>query len=141
MLIQKKTYKQIVDEYPALAEYNYHSPRHMYGRPVEYYQQLQDYNLAGEWEKIKVPVRIMRGTNDWIMSSFDNKMIVDVLERNGHQDHLLYEYPGLDHWNTIHKTPQDSYEGKEGVWEDNISIQIVNWAREMVGLKPIPVPN
>ncbi|MEL6916903.1 MAG: PDZ domain-containing protein [Bacteroidota bacterium] len=141
MHIQKKTYEQIVNEYPALAEFNYHAPRHMYGRPVEYYQQLQDYNLAGAWEKIKVPVRIMRGTNDWIMSSSDNQMIIDVLERNGHQDHLLYEYPGLDHWNTIHKTPKDSYEGKEGVWEDNISMQIINWAREMVGLKTKPVPN
>ncbi|MGB5817850.1 MAG: PDZ domain-containing protein [Saonia sp.] len=136
MLIQKKTYRQVINEYPALAEYNYHSPEHMYGRPVSYYHQLQDFDLAGEWEKIKIPVRIMRGTNDWIMSSFDNKIILDVLKRNGHQDHVLFEYPGLDHWNTIHNTAKDSFEGKDGRWEDNISMQIVNWAREMVGLDP-----
>jgi len=134
MLIRKKTYQEVVDEYPALGKYNYHSAQHMYGRPVEYYQQLQDFNLAGEWEKVKVPVRIMRGTNDWIMSSFDNKMIIEVLKKNGHKDHILYEYPGLDHWNTIHKTPKDSFEGNAGKWEDNISMQIVNWARELAGL-------
>ena len=136
MLIQKKTYAQVINQYPALAEHNYHPSRHMYGRPLSYYHQLQEYNLAGEWEKIKVPVRIMRGTNDWIMSAHDNQMIVDVLKRNGHNDHLLYEYPGLDHWNTIHVKAQDSFEGKEGRWENNISMQIVNWAREMAGLAP-----
>ncbi len=134
MLIEKKTFQEIVNQYPALAKFNYHGSRHMYGRPVEYYQQLQNFNLAGEWEKIKVPVRIMRGTNDWIMSSFDNKMIINVLRKNGHKDHILYEYQGLDHWNTIHKTAKDSYEGKEGKWEDKISLQIIEWAREMVGL-------
>lgn len=141
MLVQKKTYQQVVDEYPALAEYNYHSPAHMYGRPVAYYHQLQDFDLAGAWEKVKVPVRIMRGTNDWIMSSFDNKIIIDVLKRNGHQDHVLYEYPGLDHWNTIHKTAKDSFEGNPGKWEENISMQLVNWAREIAGLSIIPVQN
>ena len=136
MLIQKKTYQEIVDEYPALSEYNYHAAAHMYGRPVAYYQQLQEFDLAGQWEKIKVPVRILRGSNDWIMSAFDNQMIMDVLDRNGHQDHLLYEYPGLDHWNTIHKKAQDSYEGKPGKWDEGTINIIVEWAQEMVGLKP-----
>lgn len=140
MLIQKKTYQQVVEKYPALAEYNYHSPAHMYGRPVAYYQQLQDFDLAGQWEKIKVPVRILRGTNDWIMSSFDNKMIMEILERNGHEDHILHEYPGLDHWNTIHETPKNSFEGKPGKWDPGTVNLIINWAREMAGLSAIRFP-
>ncbi len=136
MLIQKKSYQQVVDEYPALAEYNYHDPEHMYGRPMRYYQQLQDFDLAGEWEKLKVPVRILRGTNDWIMSSFDNEMIINVLKRNGHADHLLYEYPGLDHWNTIHENPKDSFEGKPGKWDPGTIDLIVSWAQEMTGIGP-----
>ncbi|WP_420603727.1 PDZ domain-containing protein [Flagellimonas sp.] len=136
MLIQKKTYQEVVDEYPALADYNYHSAAHMYGRPTAYYQQLQDFDLAGQWEKLKVPIRILRGTNDWIMSSFDNNMIIDVLKRNGHQDHLLYEYPGLDHWNTIHETPKNSFEGKPGKWDEGTINIVIKWAQEMVGLKP-----
>ncbi len=135
MLIQKKTYEEVVNEYPALSQFNYHGPEHMYGRPVRYYHQLQDFDLAGEWEKIKAPVRIMRGTNDWIMSSFDNFMILEVLKRNGHQDHLLLEYPGLDHWNTIHKTAKDSFDGKEGLWDEKTILQIIEWAQEIVGLK------
>ncbi len=136
MLIQKKTYQEVINAYPALKEHNYHGPYHMYGRPLAYYQQLQDFDLAGEWEKVKVPIRILRGTNDWIMSAYDNQMIVDVLEKQGHLNFQLYEYPGLDHWNTIHEKALDSFEGKEGKWEDNISMIIVNWAKELIEVSP-----
>ncbi|UII77883.1 alpha/beta fold hydrolase [Flagellimonas sp. HMM57] len=132
MLIKKQSYQEVINDYPALAEYNYHSPEHMYGRSMAYYQQLQDFDLAGEWEKITVPVRILRGTNDWIMSEFDNKMIIEVLERNGHKDHILYEYPDLDHWNTIHKSPKDSFEGKPGKWDEGTINLIIKWAQEIV---------
>ncbi|WP_299533243.1 alpha/beta hydrolase [Ulvibacterium sp.] len=136
MLIEKKTYQEVVNTYPALAQFNYHGPAHMYGRPVRYYQQLQDFNLAGQWEKLKVPVRILRGSNDWIMSAFDNKMILQVLKRNGHSDHALLEYPGLDHWNTIHKTSKDSFEGKAGKWDEGTVLVIIEWAQEMAGIQP-----
>ena len=136
MLIKKKSYRQVIEDYPALSAYNYHDPEHMYGRPMAYYQQLQDFDLAGAWEKVKVPVRILRGANDWIMSSFDNKMIIEVLERNGHKDHLLYEYPNLDHWNTIHKNPKDSLEGKPGEWDPGTINLIIKWAQELAGIRP-----
>jgi pimeloyl-ACP methyl ester carboxylesterase len=131
MLVEKKTYREVVSQYPALAAYNYHGDAHMYGRHVSYYHQLQDFDLAGEWEKVQVPVRILRGTNDWIMTADDNEMIVEVLQRNGHQDHVLYEYPGLDHWNTIHEKAKDSYEGKAGVWDDEMVHLLVRWAGEL----------
>ena len=74
----------------------------------------------------------MRGTNDWIMSAYDNEMIMQVLERNGHQDHELYQFPGLDHWNTIHQTPTDSYLGKPGEWDEKISSILVEWTKELI---------
>jgi len=132
MLMKKKTYAEVINDYPALAEYNYHAPAHMYGRPLAYYQQLQDYNLAGAWEELKAPLRIMRGTNDWIMSAYDNEIIIQVLKKNGHQDHELYQFPGLDHWNTIHETPTDSYLGKPGEWDERISDILLEWAKELV---------
>lgn len=135
MLIQKKTYGEILEMYPAIAEYNYHPPEHMYGRPVKYYQQLQNTNLAAEWEKVKVPVRILRGTNDWIMSDEDNDMIISVLDKANHEDHELYRYPGLDHWNTIHDNPVDSFTGKPGKWDPKQPELVIGWAKEMVGMK------
>ncbi len=135
MLIQKKSYQEVIEEYPALKDYNYHAPKHMYGRPMEYYQQLQDFDLASSWEKVKVPVRILYGSNDWIMSEFDNHMIIQVLERVKHKDHELYIYPGLDHWNTIHESPDDSFNFKPGKWDPELPKLVIRWTKEMVNEK------
>jgi pimeloyl-ACP methyl ester carboxylesterase len=132
MLIEKKSYGQVIQEKPWLAKYNYHSDAHMYGRPVSYYHQVQDMNFARAWQQLQVPARIIRGTNDWIMSDTDNDMIIDILAQAGHEDHQLYRYPGLDHWNMIHESALDSFQGKPGRWEDGISQIIIDFAWEMV---------
>ena len=132
MLIQKKSYQEVIDEYPAISEYNYHAPMHMYGRPMEYYQQLQDFDLASSWEKVKVPIRILYGENDWIMSESDNHMIMDVLNRAGNKDHKLVIYPGLDHWNTIHKSKEDSFNFRSGHWDPNLPKLVIDWVNEII---------
>ncbi|MEM9855936.1 MAG: PDZ domain-containing protein [Bacteroidota bacterium] len=133
MLIEKKSYAQVIKEQPQLDRYNYHSPNHMYGRPMSYYHQVQDFNFAKGWEELKVPARIIQGTNDWIMSADDNDMIIDILEKNGHQDHKIYRYKNLDHWHMIHEKAIDSYLGKEGRWEDKISQIIIDYTHELAG--------
>ena len=130
MLIEGKTYEEVIKENPSLSDYNYHGPAHMYGRPVEYYQQLQQMDLAGEWQKLQAPLRILYGSNDWIMSKFDNEMIMNVLDAAGHKNHELLIYPGLDHWNTIHESAANSFFGKPGRWEPKVPQQIVDWAQD-----------
>lgn len=62
MLIEKKSYRQVINEHPLLASYNYHDDAHMYGRPVAFYHQMQDFNFAGEWSSLTAPGRIRWGT-------------------------------------------------------------------------------
>lgn len=132
MLIEKRSFEEIIKEHPFLAKYHRQGLNHMYGRSMEYYHQVQDFNFAQEWEKITVPVRIRWGTNDWIMSEFDNDMIIDLLDRVGHKDHILYKYPKMDHWSTIHPSYKESYNFEPGKWEDKISQQIIDWAKGMI---------
>lgn len=132
MLIEKKSYGEVIHEQPGLAAYNYHSPRHMYGRSVEYYQQLQNLDIAGAWAALKDPARIRWGTNDWIMSEEDNGIIIDILEESGHEDHELLKFPGMDHFNMMHENPEASFSREPGRWDPRISGQIIEWAWEMV---------
>lgn len=127
MLIKKQTYQQVIDEHPALADANYHGAAHMYGRPMAFYHQLQAFDVAGEWQKLKMPARIRWGMNDWIMSEADNDMIIEILRQAGHPNHELYKQPGLDHWQAIHKEAIDSFQGVKGTWDDDISAVILNW--------------
>jgi pimeloyl-ACP methyl ester carboxylesterase len=131
MLIEKKTFGEVIRDNSYLKGNNRHSARHMYGRPVSYYQQVQDFNFAKAWENLTIPVRIMRGTNDWIMTDIDNDMILSALEKSGHKDFSLHRFEGLDHWNTIHESPDNSFYGKPGQWHDDISGIIIQWAQEM----------
>ena len=131
MLIGKRTYQDIVTDKPMLTAFNYHAPQHMYGRPMAYYHQLQDFDFAAAWSEVKVPVRIRWGTLDWIMSESDNDMIIETLQRAGHQDHELYKYPQLDHWHTLHESEENSFLGRPGEWDDMIADQVVGWALEL----------
>lgn len=132
MLIEQKSYQELIAANPLLAEYNYHGQQHMYGRPMSFYHQLNRFNVAAEWAKLKVPARIRWGTNDWIMSEQDNDQIINILEQAEHPDFKLYKYPNMDHWLTIHKDYQSSFFGKEGQWEAKISRQIVDWIKQIV---------
>lgn len=130
MLVDKKSYQQLTEENPELAKYNYHGPHHMYGRSMSYYYQLQEFDVAGAWQKLTVPTRIRWGTNDWIMSEADNDMIVNVLSTNNVNVELS-KYPGLDHWSTIHTSAKNSFIGKPGIWHEEVGRQIINWANEI----------
>lgn len=132
MLIKKRTFEDILKDHPTYAKHHRQGLNHMYGRPMSYYHQVQDFNFAKHWENLKVPVRIRWGTNDWIMTENDNDMIISVLEKNKHQNHKLFKYKNLDHWSTIHPNYSSSFNFKPGKWDDQISQQIIDWAWEMV---------
>jgi len=131
MLIEKKSYQQVIAQSPLLAEYNYHSAAHMYGRPVSFYHQMQDFNFAGEWQKLTAAARIRWGTNDWIMSEYDIDMIATVLAEKGHEDYEILKVPGLDHWDTIHDSALNSFQGKPGQWSEALPQQLVDWAKSL----------
>lgn len=131
MLVDKKSYGELVAANPLLAQYNYHSAEHMYGRPMTYYHQVQDFDFAGNWQQVSMPVRIRYGEHDWIMSESDNHMIVDAIKRAGNDDVELYIQPGLDHWATLHPNPTHSFERKPGKWDDSIAMKVVEWAQEI----------
>jgi len=132
MLVKKRSYQDIVTDNPMLAAFNYHAPEHMYGRPMAYYHQMQDFDFAAAWADLTVPVRIRWGTLDWIMSESDNDMIIATLQRAGHKDYVLYKYPKLDHWHTLHESEENSFLGQPGQWDDFIAEQVVEWAKELV---------
>ena len=132
MLIEKKSYQQVVDDNPLLEKYNYHAPAHMYGRPVEYYHQVQDFDFAGNWQRLKAPARIRWGTNDWIMSEYDIDMIGEVLSAAGNTNVVISKVVGMDHWDAFHKSAEDSFNGEKGVWKTSIPQQLIDWAKELV---------
>jgi pimeloyl-ACP methyl ester carboxylesterase len=70
---------------------------HLYGRPIAYYQQLQQLNLESAWAKVHVPTLVLHGQYDWIMSREDHERIVALVNGNLPAGAQFVELPATGH--------------------------------------------
>jgi pimeloyl-ACP methyl ester carboxylesterase len=68
-----------------------------YGRPAAFYQQLQALNLGEAWENINVPVLVMHGTADNIMSNADSSAIAEIVNHAHPGTAKFVEIENADH--------------------------------------------
>ncbi len=76
-LIEKQTPKQILVAHPEWKGIWNDGETTQYGRPVAFYQQLQELNLGETWAAVKRPVLVLRGEYDTIMPREDGYAIVE----------------------------------------------------------------
>jgi pimeloyl-ACP methyl ester carboxylesterase len=101
-LIQGMTPGQILEQHPQWKALWYDRADGQYGRPAAFYQQLQDLNLGAAWEQVAVPVLVLRGSADEIMSDSDSRAIAESVNRM-HPGRARYvEIPGADHLLSAH---------------------------------------
>ena len=68
-----------------------------YGRPAAFYQQLQALNLGQVWQDVSVPVLVLHGGADHIMSRADSQAIADSVNRTHPGNGAYLEIVGADH--------------------------------------------
>jgi pimeloyl-ACP methyl ester carboxylesterase len=74
--------REILKQHPELASLWDADLDHQYGRPIAYYQQLQQLNLAEAWSHVQVPTLVVQGEFDWIMSRQDHELIAALVNHN-----------------------------------------------------------
>lgn len=72
---------QVIAEHQEWKPLWYDSPEGQYGRPAAFYQQLQALNLGDVWQGITVPVLVIYGTGDTVMSRADSDAISETVNR------------------------------------------------------------
>lgn len=95
-LLRGRTPGEIVRGRPALARAWTDMPRHQFGRPVRFFQQLQRVDVAGAWDSLAVPVLVVYGEYDWMMSREDHELVVRIAAANAPGSELVVA-PGMDH--------------------------------------------
>src|SRR5204863_6380728 len=112
-LIKGRTVDDILKEQPQLAELwpEGKDHTHLYGRPLRFYQQLQQLNLAALWSRVRVPTYVLRGAFDWIMSRDDSELIAAYVNRNGDLA-SSYEIPDTGHTFQHYLSLADAFKGK-----------------------------
>jgi alpha-beta hydrolase superfamily lysophospholipase len=102
-LVHRVTPGEVLAQHPEWKPLWYDAPDGQYGRPAAFYQQLQDLNLGKVWEDVGVPVLVIHGGADTIMSQADSRAIAETVNR-AHPGYATYmEVEGADHLLTVNK--------------------------------------
>lgn len=100
-LLQGETPGEIVRQHPQWKPLWYDEPDGQYGRPAAFYQQLQALNLGQLWQQVSVPVLVIHGSADTIMSRADSLAISDIVNSTHPGLARFVEIPGMGHDFTV----------------------------------------
>ncbi|HVE78845.1 MAG TPA: alpha/beta fold hydrolase [Gemmatimonadaceae bacterium] len=109
-LLERRTPADVIREKPHLAAVWYDAPAHQFGRPAEFYHQVQQAQIGATWARLDVPTLVLWGDHDWIMAREDHELIVRLLKGKGE----LVVLPGLDHDLMRHGSPEAAFRDEPG---------------------------
>ena len=127
-LIKGRSVDDIVKEQPQLANLwpDGKDHAHLYGRPLAFYQQLQQLNLAAPWSHVKVPTHVLHGAFDWIMTQDDSELIAAYVNKNGDLA-SFYEIPNTGHTFQHYLSLADAFKGKTAPFDPKMIGLLADW--------------
>src|SRR5260370_4039516 len=120
-----KEQPQLTEIWPEGADHN-----HLYGRPLAFYQQLQNLNLAGAWSRVKVPTLVLHGQYDWIMSREDHELIAQYVNSNRPGAARFIEVPDMGHTFQHYLSFADAFKGKSAAFDPKALRLLTDWFKE-----------
>ena len=136
-LIKGRAVDQIIKEQPQLADLwpEGGDRAHLYGRPLKFYEQLQKLNLAEVWSRVKVPVLILHGHYDWIMSREDPELMAQYVNRNRPDAVRFIEVPEMGHTFQHYLSFADAFHGRSAAFDTKVLRLLTDWFQEQQSKK------
>jgi pimeloyl-ACP methyl ester carboxylesterase len=126
-LLKRRSPRDIFAEQPELQMFWDGPVEQQYGRPIVYYQQLQDLDLMAAWSAIRVPVLALRGEFDWIMSRSDFEMLVGLVNNNAPGAAEFVELPHTGHTFEHYESLQAAFAGRALPFDQRIAKRVSDW--------------
>ena len=126
-LLKRETPHQIFAAQPQLKSLWQGVDDQQYGRPIVYYQQLQDLDLMKAWSTVRVPVLALHGEYDWIMSRSDFELLVELVNRNLPGAAEFVELPHTGHTFEHYASMQSAFEGKQLPFDESVAQRVAEW--------------
>lgn len=127
----KKTPGEIIAQHPEMKEIWYDEPSRQYGRPAAYYHQLQDLNLAQEWQRVSAPVLAVHGEFDWVMSAEDYRLLVNAINARKSGSATYLDWAGADHDLIEHRTAEKAFaRDPEKYYDPKLSETVLAWLKK-----------
>jgi len=102
---------------------------HLYGRPLAFYEQLQNLNLAAAWAKVKIPTLIVHGQYDWLMSREDHELIAQYVNTNSPGAARFVEVPDMGHTLQTYSNWANAFAGKSSGLNQKGAKVITDWLK------------
>src|SRR3982751_4290207 len=136
-LIKHRALRDIIRETPELGEIwpEGKDQEHLYGRPLAFYQQLQNLNLAAAWSRIRVPTLVLHGEYDWIMSREDPELIAQYVNSNRPKAGRFLEVPEMGHTFQHYLSMADAFAGKSAPFDPRTLQLVVQWLKQQMSSK------
>jgi len=107
--------------------------RTQYDRPFAYHHQAASRNWERAWEDLKLPVLVMRGQYDWVMSAEEQRRIADIVKRFTKGSATLVTVPETDHDFNVYPSARAAFEPKTaGAYNAGVADVIIDWANRQV---------
>ncbi len=134
-LIKRRPVSDILEVEPKLMEIwpEAGDHDHLYGRPLAFYEQLQELNLADAWSRVKVPTLVLHGQYDWIMSREDHEMIAKMVNANNPGAARFVELPATGHTFQHYLSMGDAFRGKQAPFDPAVMQVLTDWFKERQG--------
>jgi pimeloyl-ACP methyl ester carboxylesterase len=131
-LIKGRSVPDVLKEKPQLAELwpEAKDQTHLYGRPLKFYEQLQQLNLAGAWSRVSVPALILHGQYDWIMSREDPELMAQWVNATRPGGARFMEMPDMGHTFQHYLSLADAFAGKAAPFDLKVLRVVTDWLEE-----------
>jgi pimeloyl-ACP methyl ester carboxylesterase len=133
-LLKDRSVVDIFKEKPELAELwpEGKDHTHLYGRPLKFYEQLQELNLAKAWSRVKVPSLILHGEYDWIMSREDPELMAQYVNANRPGSARFMQVPDMGHTFEHYLSLADAFASKAAPFDPKLLRLVSDWFQQQV---------
>ncbi len=130
-LNEKKVPRDIFKTRPEFQKIWNEPSTHQYGRPVHFYMEANEHNIAAYWEKLDLPVLVIYGEYDWIMSREDHVMIAEIMNKKRPGLGTYVEVPQMDHQFNIYPSMQESFSGFSDKFDPSVATKTLEWLNKI----------
>ena len=125
----RRTPRDVMTLRPDLAPLWTDEPARQYGRPAQYFHQVQALDVWAAWARFEAPVLLVHGTYDHIMSPEDPQLVAAALNaRNAGQATLLLA-PQMGHDLNRYPDAAAAFAENGGQYDAQTAARIVDWVK------------
>jgi len=126
-LHERLTPAEVLARRPELSALWHDARDGQYGRPAAYYHQVEALNVEEAWSQLDVPVLVLHGEYDWIMSRAEAEHAVAIVNARHPGRATLAILPRTDHHFSVYASPLDAYREQGGKVSEEVVTRIVEW--------------